>query len=223
MLFGVYKGTRGPGFCWIEPAFHNVLDDVFVTDQVTRLRVENVQTKDNVPIAFYFLLTTRVKDVEKNTVEVYDADDACIQRALSTVTEQVGNTDLDGILHNRDALYDNIKKSLQDRVNNWGIEVGAVELKDIKITDTAIEQAIAMKAKAGKEAEGELARARMQKQIAEALKEAADTFDEKTMWLKGVEVLLELCRSANNNTVIIPNGIVETLARVVRSSETAPE
>jgi hypothetical protein len=48
-----------------------------------------------------------------------------------------------------------------------------VKLKDLEITDAEIQQAIAMKARAGKEADAELVRAAMQLHIAAKLGEAA--------------------------------------------------
>lgn len=213
LLFGKYVDTKGPGFCWVDPAFHTMLEDVLVNDEVQPLVVENVQTHDNVPIAFSVVLTSRVVNAEKFTVEVDDGDDALQQRALATVTECVGNTELDKILHDRSTLNEKIKSELQNRVTKWGIEVGAVELKDINITDEAIERAIAGKAKATKEAEAELARADMQLKIAQKLKLAVDTFDENTWRLKGMENILELCRSANNNTVIIPTELAQVFAQ----------
>ena len=191
-----------------------------MADVVQELNVQNVQTHDNVPIAFNLVLTSRVVDAEKNTVEVDEAEASTQQRALSTVTECVGNTELDKILHDRAKLSVDIQTALQERVGGWGVKVIAVELKDIKITDQSIEQAIAQKAKAGKEAEAELVRAEMQLKITEKLKEAADAFDEKTWRLKGMEVMLELCRSANNNTVIIPAELAKVFAQVTGATTT---
>ncbi len=220
LFLGKYVATKGPGFCWIEPALHKTLEDVLVIDDTLQLNVANVQTHDNVPIAFNLVLTDRVINAEKYIVEVADADDSIQQRALATVTECVGNTELDNILHDRTKLNQEIQRSLQTRVGNWGVQIIAVELKDIKITDPQIEQAIAQKAKAGKEAEAELVRAEMQLQITKKLKAAAAEMDESTWRLKGIEAMLELCRSASNNTVIIPNDIVQSLATLMPKSKT---
>lgn len=216
LLFGKYAKTAGPGFDWIEPAIHTILDDVLVQDVVEELKVENVQTHDNVRVNIIGVLTTRIHpdNVKKYIVEVADASSAVSERANAAVTEVVGRHQLDHILDQRQEFSEEIRKALQVKVQGWGIEVKAVEIKDFKIADTDIEKSIAMKARAVKEAEAELKRAEMQKQIAEQLKEAAHTYDMAAWRLKGLETLIELCRSAQNNTVLIPTELLGVLANL---------
>ncbi|MBI4991782.1 MAG: SPFH domain-containing protein [Candidatus Harrisonbacteria bacterium] len=216
LLFGRYIKTIGPGLCWVDPAFHRVLEDVSVQDMISDLKAENVQTKDNVRLNIIFVLTTRInsENVRKFVVEVHNGRQATIDRAVASVTETVSQHDLDHILHNRVDFSKKVKETLQSKVQNWGVEVSAVEIRDFKIADEEIERSVAMKAKALKEAEGELARSEMQLKIAEHLKMAAAAYDEETWRLKGFETLIELTRSAENNTVLIPTSIIDCLARL---------
>lgn len=216
LLFGKYAKTAGPGLEWIEPAVHTLLDDVSVQDTVEELKVENVQTHDNVRLNILGVLTTRIHpdNVKKYVVEVEDAENALSERANAAVTEAVGRGTLDDILGKRDEFSTKVKEALVSKVQQWGIEVKAVEIKDFKIADTDIEKSIAMKARAEKEAQAELKRAEMQKQIAEQLKEAAHTYDADAWRLKGLETLIELCRSAQNNTVLIPTELLGSLANI---------
>lgn len=212
LFLGKYSKTAGPGLVWADPLLHSYLDPEDVCDRVTQLEVPNVQTKDNVPISFKLVLTTRVAAdrVRDFVVKVEDGLKATRSRTISSVTECVGKSDLDAILHGRDVLSEQIKIILTERVKEWGVEITAIELTDIKITDASIEQAIAMKARARKEADAELARAEAQRQIAIELKEAAAQFDDATWRLKNLETLVELCRSAENNTIIIPSDLLQS-------------
>ncbi|MDP1719017.1 MAG: SPFH domain-containing protein [bacterium] len=216
LLFGKYSKTAGPGFCWVDPAFHTVLGDLAVQDVVNELRVENVQTHDNVRLHIVGVLTVRLHpdNVKKCVVEVSDVQSAMMQRAISAITEVVGLNSLDYMLHHRLEFSVKAKESLQAKIESWGLDVRALEIKDFKIADSDIEKSIAMKARAVKEAEAELTRAEMQLQIANKLKEAAGAFDEPTWRLKGLETLIELCRSANNNTVLIPSDVMSVLAKL---------
>jgi regulator of protease activity HflC (stomatin/prohibitin superfamily) len=175
MLFGRYVRTIGPGLDWVDPIFHRRLDDVSVRDVVNELRIGGVQTHDNVPISFNLIMTTRVGEdrIKDFVVQVASGYEATRQRALASVTEIVGNHELDAILHDRGKFYAEVRDSLQTKVEGWGVIVKAVELKDLQITDEQIQQAIAMKARAGKEADAELVRAAMQLHIAGKLVEAA--------------------------------------------------
>jgi regulator of protease activity HflC (stomatin/prohibitin superfamily) len=172
-----------------------------------------------VPVKFNLILTQRISEdkVKDWFLNVDDGYEALWQRAVATASEVVSGTELDSILHDREKLYGKMVASLQSRVATWGITIIAIEIKDISIVDEAIQEAIAMKARASKEAEAELVRAEKQKQIAVALKEAADIYDDKSRWLKGIETLTELCRSAENNTIMVPTDLLSTLAMSVKA------
>jgi regulator of protease activity HflC (stomatin/prohibitin superfamily) len=228
MLFGRYVKTIGPGLAWVDPVFHRRLGDVAVRDVVGELRIGGVQTHDNVPISFNLIMTTRVDDgrVRDFVVQVANGYEATRQRALASVTEIVGNHELDAILHNRDKFYAEVRDSLQGKVADWGVKVRAVELKDLQITDEQIQQAIAMKARAGKEADAELVRAAMQLNIAAKLVEAAAALTPEAWRLKELEVLVELTRSAQNNTILVPTTLLKGLEDISgwrRQAAGAPE
>ncbi len=216
LLFGKYNRTAGPGFCWIEPAFHSVMSDVSVQDVTQELHVENVQTHDNVRLNIFGVLTTRIHpdNVRSYVVEVKDAERATTQRANTAVTEIVGRYTLDRILNERDTFSVQVQEALRSKVQVWGIDVKAVEIKDLKVADPDIERSIAMKAKAIKEAEAELKRAEMQAEIATQLQIAAQNYDESAWRLKGLEVLIEMSRSAQNNTIMIPTDLLSSLAKI---------
>lgn len=227
LLFGRYVKTIGPGLAWVDPIFHRCLADVAVRDVVNELRIGGVQTHDNVPISFNLIMTTRVDEtrVRDFIVEVAGGYEATRQRALASVTEVVGNHELDAILHDRAKFYGEVRESLQAKVADWGVKVRAVELKDIQITDEQIQQAIAMKARAGKEADAELVRATMQSQIAAKLVQAAAALTPDAWRLKELEVLIELTRSAQNNSILIPTSLLrgfEHLSTALRPVPAAP-
>jgi regulator of protease activity HflC (stomatin/prohibitin superfamily) len=219
--FGKYTETAGPGIHWYEPISTSAIDTISIRDQVDdlcdRLRQPaSVQTHDNVPVKFKPLLTYRISDPEKFALNLEDGFDSLWSRAMVIVSEHVSNTELDSILHDRQALYSKLKAALQAAVLDWGVDVIAIELRDVSIADSSIQEAIAMKARAQKEAEAELTRAKMQTVIAEQLKQAAHMYDESAWKLKGFETLLELCRSASNNTVMIPTDLVQAIARIAK-------
>lgn len=216
MRFGRYSKTLGPGISFLEPLTYSTLPDVSLQDQVLEVEVENLQTHDNVGISLTAVLTYRIeKDkVEAAVVEVRDIDEAIEERALSTLAAAGGEKELDFVQHNRSDFNESLKQKLSVLVERWGVHVQALEVKDVKINDPDVAAAIALKARATKEGEAELARALIQQQIADALNKAAASYDDKGKWLKGIEVLLEMCRSGNNNTVLIPTDLTEALARV---------
>jgi regulator of protease activity HflC (stomatin/prohibitin superfamily) len=224
--FGRFVGTLGPGIHWREPFSTRVISTIDIRDQVdsvySRLGYKTtppMQTHDNVPIGFILYVTYRIREQEAAnfSLNVEDAYNAVWMKSAALVAEQVSSTELDTILHDRRPLYRSIVSSLQEAVSTWGVQIIAIEMQDVSITDSSIQEAIAMKARAKKEAEAELVRAQAQEEIAKQLSAAGDAFDEGAWRLKGLETLLELCRSAENNTIIVPTDMIEGLARIAGS------
>ena len=217
LLFGRYKGAYGPGFVLLEPFFHTFLSDISVQDIVVTISVPQAQTSDNVGITVEGVLTYRINAdrIRDAVVEVEDVHGSVDERATSTLADEIGKSDLVQLLEHRDTFSGTINTTVGARVARWGVTAQAFELKKLKITDTAVEQAIAMKARAQKEGEAELTRARMQEQIAAALNQAAATYNDQGRWLKGIETLVELCRSANNNTLLIPTNLAQSLSSLL--------
>lgn len=213
LRFGRYVRTMGPGLCMLEPLFHDTLDDIPVQDVVVNIPVPNIQTMDNVGVGVEAVLTYRVDEakVKDAVVEVEDVSSAVPQRALSTMNDIGSVTGLNQFLEHRAQFGIAVVEKLKERVAKWGVTIQALELKSFKINDPEIEKAIAMKARAEKEAAAELTRAEMQSKIAAKLNEAATTYNDQGKWLKELEVLIELCRSANNNTILLPTNLQGSL------------
>jgi regulator of protease activity HflC (stomatin/prohibitin superfamily) len=220
MFFGKYVRTLGPGISWVEPLTYNMLSDINVQDTVIEVEAEEVQTKDNVGVGLVGVLTYCIAEsnVRAAVLNVRDVYDSTLQRALSTLTDTTGTTDLDGLLEHRDNFCNTIAKTLGERVGGWGVTVKAFELKGFTVLDDAIAEAVAMKARAQKEGAAEVVRAQLQEQVTTALNTAAAAYTPQGRWLKGMETLIELARSANNNTIMIPTDLTESLAKLLPSA-----
>lgn len=212
LRFGKYIKEVGPGLAFVEPLFYTTLEDIPVQDVVKEVKIPHVQTKDNVNVDITALLTYRVTDVRKAVVEVEDVRSAVPNRAITTANDIASGVDLTHLLESRAQFGTDVVKEVGVRVNSWGVSVKALEIQALNINDKEVAQAIAMKARAQKEADAELTRANMQLQIAGALDKAAKAYTPEGRWLKGMEVLVELCRSANNNTMLIPTDLQSAIA-----------
>jgi regulator of protease activity HflC (stomatin/prohibitin superfamily) len=208
---GRYVGTLEPGLSWIEPLTSRRLNARLVQDVVYSLLVPAVLTHDNVPVELTIAVTRYIapEQVPQTVLAVAEYRAAEDQRALSTVAELVGRRPIDYIFDKRVEFCEEIRATLQDRVRTWGLTIRAVELKDFRVVDESIARSIAMKARAVKEAQAELARAEMQAEIVERLNKAAADLQPAGWRLKTLEVLVELTRSAQNNTILIPANLTE--------------
>lgn len=211
---GRYHRTLGPGITWINPFLCRTLNDVSIRENVEQLVLDNVQTHDNVRVKLQLTLTGVVREanVEKVILTVDNAFAAMRRKVIAAAMEVLGRSTLDRVLSSRSDICTEARVAVSAAIAHWGIDILALEITDFAICDPQIEQAIAMKARAEKEAQAELKRAEMQKQIAEMLKAAAAEYDEPAWRLKTLETLVELCRSANNNTIILPASLAEFAA-----------
>lgn len=198
---------------WIEPLLNRALAAVTIQDQSRQLKFENVLTHDNVRLILIVNLVERIPEegVRAFIIEVEDPTRALVARANSAVAEAVASQPLDTILSDRAGVSRAIQALLVGEVAHWGYEIRAIEIVDLKVADEEIERAMALRARAEKEAQAELQRAKMQVEIAQHLKDAAAVMDDSAWRLKGLETLTELTRSAQNNTVLVPTELLGAL------------
>ena len=211
LLFGKYQGTYGPGFVLIEPILHTILSDISVQDIVIEIGTkQQIQTKNNVGVFIEGVLTYCIDAalVRNAVVNVKHVHDAVGERSLSTLTDEGAKQELEGLLEHRDSFCKTIRDELGKRVSEWGVVIKAFELKSFKIADPELEKAIAMKARAEKEGQAEIVRAEMQYKIAQELNKAGDELNENGRYLKDREVFLEMTRSANLTTVVVPTDMM---------------
>ena len=220
LRFGKYDRTLEPGISWVEPFTHTRMQDVAINEVVDAIELDpnaSLQTRDNVPIAFTTIITSKIDadHVKKFILAVKRGERAVTQRALAAVSEVVSRSTLDELLHQRDLVCKAMVELLRERVKEWGILICAIELRDVKITDISIQEAISLKARAAKEAEAEFVRAEAQVKIAKELNLAAAELSADGWGMKSMETMLEMTRSAQNNTIVIPSDSLAALTAFV--------
>ena len=75
---------------------------------------------------------------------------ATLQLAATTLRAMLGKMELDEILAHRDRINDEIRTILDTRTEQWGVEISAVEIKDIQLP-REMQRAMARQAEAERE------------------------------------------------------------------------
>ena len=83
-------------------------------------------------------------------LEVEEFMPATLQLAATTLRAVLGKMDLDEILAHRDAINDEVRTILDTRTEQWGVEISAVEIKDIQLPKE-MQRAMARQAEAERE------------------------------------------------------------------------
>ncbi len=186
LTLGRYDGVVGPGVVVIVPLFQN-LRIVDLRIRTLDIPPQEVITKDNVSVRVNGVVFYRVVDPAKAVLNVKDYAYATSAVAQTTLRDVVGGVELDELLENRDAIAQEIRKIVDAKTDEWGIDITEIRLQDITLPDD-LKRAIAIQAEAEREkraviikAEGDLAAANNYAKAAEILAKTPGALTLRTL------------------------------------------
>ena len=179
---------------------------------------QDVITRDNISIKVNAVLYMRVKTPDKAVVGVENYLYATSQLAQTTLRSVLGETEMDELLANRDKINAILRQTIDTRTEDWGIEVSAVEVKDVDLPPE-MKRAMARQAEAERERRAKVINAEGELQAAEKLAQAAHIIGKEpaAIQLRYLQTVNEIA-SENNSTTIFPipidlfRGFMERLA-----------
>ena len=133
---------------------------------------QDVITRDNVSVKVNAVLYMRVLDPAKAFIEIEDYLYATSQLSQTTLRSVLGEVELDELLADREKINAVLKKIIDERTDPWGIEVSAVEVKDVDLPDQ-MKRAMARQAEAERERRAKVIAAQGELQASATLAEAA--------------------------------------------------
>src|SRR6266702_2492674 len=204
-------GAKGPGLIYVPPLFAKTQQ---VSLRVVALDIppQDVITRDNISIKVNAVLYMRVKDPVKAVIGVENYLYATSQLAQTTLRSVLGETEMDELLMNR-------KKIIDKRTEEWGVEVSAVEVKDVDLPPE-MKRAMARQAEAERERRAKVINAEGELQASEKLAQAAHIIGSEpvAIQLRYLQTVTEIS-SENNSTTFFPipidlfKGFLEAVAR----------
>ena len=200
---GRLVGGKGPGLILVIPVVDRVLrvDLRVVTLDVP---VQEVITRDNVPIKVNAVVYFRVMDPSRSMVDVENYIMATSQLSQTTLRSVIGRSELDEVLSARDKINLELQQIIDERTDPWGIKVSAVEVKELELPE-GMKRAMARQAEAERERRAKVIAAEGELQAAEKLSQAAEVMDRSpvTLQLRYLQTLREVA-SEKNSTTIFP-------------------
>src|SRR6185437_6789438 len=133
-FLGRFWGTKGPGLIFL-PAGFAAQKRVSLRIMALDIPPQDVITRDNVSVKVNAVLYMRVTDPAKAILEIEDYLYATSQLAQTTLRSVLGEVELDELLSDREKINAVLKKIIDERTDPWGIEVSAVEVKDVDLPD----------------------------------------------------------------------------------------
>jgi regulator of protease activity HflC (stomatin/prohibitin superfamily) len=112
--------------------------------------------------------------------------------------------ELDELLSDREKINAVLKKIIDERTEAWGIEVSAVEVKDVDLPDQ-MKRAMARQAEAERERRAKVIAAQGELQASETLAQAARQLatEPSALQLRYLQTVTEIA-AENNSTTIFP-------------------
>jgi regulator of protease activity HflC (stomatin/prohibitin superfamily) len=202
-LLGRYTATKGPGLI-VVPAGFARMKRVSLRVVAIDVPAQDVITRDNISVKVNAVLYFRVAHPESAIMEIEDYLYATGQLAQTTLLSVLGQVELDELLADRRKVNELLKEIIDERTDFWGVEVSAVEIKDVLLPDT-MRRAIARQAEAERERRAKVINAQGELQASETLAQAARMLQSQpaSLQLRYLQTVTEIA-AENNSTTIFP-------------------
>jgi len=216
-------GSKGPGLIYLPPLFARMQK---VSLRVVALDIppQDVITRDNISIKVNAVLYMRVIDPVKAVIGVENYLYATSQLAQTTLRSVLGETEMDELLMNREKINAILKNIIDSRTESWGIEVSAVEVKDVDLPPE-MKRAMARQAEAERERRAKVINAEGELQASEKLAMAARIIgaEPAAIQLRYLQTVTEIASEKNSTTIFpIPIDLFKGLLDAIRGTPAAP-
>jgi regulator of protease activity HflC (stomatin/prohibitin superfamily) len=198
------KSLAGPGLVMLLPFGIDRARIVDTRIQAIQIPPQEVITRDNISIVVSAVVYANVASPRHAILEVEEFLPATLQLAATTLRAVVGKLELDDILSNREGINSEVRNILDTRTEQWGVEITAVELKDIELPQE-MKRAMARQAEAERERRAKVIAAGGEVQAAAQLAEAARMIASTpgALQLRLYQTLVEVSAEARS-TIVFP-------------------
>jgi regulator of protease activity HflC (stomatin/prohibitin superfamily) len=149
---GKYLSTADSGVVILMPFIDSIIM-IDMREQVINVDPQQVITRDNVSVVVDAVIYYKVVDPVKAEFEIENFNYAATTLAQTNLRNLIGDKSLDETLTARDIINTNLRETLDEATNAWGVKITKVELQKIDpprdITEAMSRQ---MKAERGKRA-----------------------------------------------------------------------
>ena len=206
VVFRLGKLTRakGPGLIFLVPWGIERMKKMDLRIVALDIAPQDTITKDNVSVRVNAVVYFRVVDPTTAVIEIEDYYFATSQLAQTTLRSVIGQSELDELLADRERINEIIRHIIDGGTDSWGIEVTAVEIKDIDLPQE-MKRAMAKQAEAERERRAKVINAQGEYQASTKLSAAAEIIQEfpVAMQLRYLQTVSEIA-AENNSTTLFP-------------------
>lgn len=204
--FGRLKSVLGPGINFIIPFLDSVAHKISILERQLPTQSQDAITRDNVLLQVETSVFYRIIQPEKTVYRIRDVDAAIVTTVAGIVRAEIGKMDLDDVQADRSRLIATIKASVEDAVDDWGIEVTRAEILDVNL-DQATRDAMLQQLNAERARRAQVTEAEGQKRAVELNADAELYAAEQTAKARRIEAEAEAYATAVVAKAIQENGL----------------
>ena len=222
-VLGRSWGAKGPGLIFLPPMLTR-MQKVSLRVMAMDVPPQDVITRDNISIKVNAVLYMRVRDPAKAVIEVENYLYATSQLAQTALRSVLGETEMDELLMKREKINAVLKNIIDQRTESWGIEVSAVEVKDVDLPPE-MKRAMARQAEAERERRAKVINAEGELQASEKLAQAARIIGSEpaAIQLRYLQTVTEIASEKNSTTIFpIPIDLFKGLLDAIGARGAAP-
>jgi regulator of protease activity HflC (stomatin/prohibitin superfamily) len=134
--FGQYNRFAGSGIQFVIPFVEHIYK-INITERMASSGQQRIITKDNlnciVSAQIYFKVRENEEGCKKSLYAVKDYKEQIVSLAITTLRNVIGTMSLREITNQRDAINEQLKTTITEQTDAWGIEIVRTELKEILI------------------------------------------------------------------------------------------
>jgi len=140
--------------------------------------------------------------------------EAVTQISLTTLRNIIGHHTLDDVLKEKDKLAEEMRKTIDNVTEPWGVQVQMVEMKDVVIPES-MQRAMAQEAEALREKRARIIKAEAEMEAAQRLRDAAQVIMDSPagLELRRMQMITEVGAEQNTMTVVMMPSEFVSMAR----------
>ena len=215
LRLGAFNRVSGPGLFWTIPVIEQNTMRVDGRVRVTTFGAEETLTADLVPLNVNAVLFWHVWDAKAACLEVGDFTRAVELAAQTALRDAIGRGGAAEVAIRREQLDRELRRTLVEKVEPWGVTVLSVEIRDILLPKD-LQDVMSLEAQAEQRKKARIILAEAEQDICEMMDEMGQTYAENdaALRLRAMHLLYESVRETGG-TVVVPSSFSEGFGDVL--------
>ncbi len=200
---GRYSGTLGPGLNIIIPIIQTITKvDLRIT--TIDIPTQTTITKDNVSVKINGVVYFRVINPEKAVLKIDNYIYATANYAQTILRDVVSGITLDELLEKREEVAQQIRRLVDEKTDEWGIDITDIKLQDISLP-ASMERAMAVQAEAERERRAIIIKSEGEKIAAKTYLEAANMIskNKNALALRILQTLSDISKDPSQKFIFV--------------------